>query len=178
MAYGLRVARGGDYHRIAQPAWADPLDTSCSLQAGGRWNEAGSFGALYLNDSVPLARLQANDKLAGLPYGMEDLDPSEQHDLVTVDVAELDMLNCITDEGLQAVGLPDSCPRAPGGDEVPWSECQPVGQAAYDDGQPGLAYRSAAIGAAHTDEELAVFDTHSAAVTETHRLTFDDWFWA
>lgn len=178
MAYGLRVARGGEYHRIALPGWSDALDAGHSLRTGGRWNPAGSFGALYLNDSVPLARLQVNHRLAGLPYGVEDLDPTEQHDLVTAAVSELEVLDCVTAEGLRAVGLPETYPRHPNGDAVQWRECQPVGEAAHGDGQPGLTCRSAATGAAHGDEELAVFDTHTAAVSETDRLSFDDWFWA
>jgi hypothetical protein len=177
-AYGRLVSRGGGYCRLVLPGWADALDSGYSLRAGGRWNAAASFGALYLNDSVALARLQASHRLARLPYGIEDLDPSEQHDLVSVEVAVLEVLDCVSDAGLQAVGLPDSYPRDPSGKPVPWRECQPVGQAAFDDGTPGLACRSAATGAADSDEELAVFATRSAAVTETARLSFEDWFWA
>ncbi len=176
MPYGQIVPRGGTHYRIALPHWGDALNTDYSKNAGGRWNEPGSFGALYLNDSVPLARLQANHKLAGLPYGAEDLDPFEQHDLVVVDMARRDVLDCVSDDGLQSVGLPDSYPRDAAGDEVSWSTCQPIGRAAYDDA-PGIACRSAATGAANADEELVVFDTHSDAVTQTDRLGFNEWYW-
>ena len=177
MAYGGSISRVGVHYRIALPHWADALDTGYSQAAGGRWNAAGSFGALYLNDSVPLARLQANHKLAGLPYGAEDLDPSAQHDLVVVGVPQLEVLDCATDSGLQSVGLPISYPDDGGGSEVPWSRCQPIGAAAYADEPAGIACRSAATGAAETDEELVVFDTHTGAITQSDRLGFDDWYW-
>ena len=38
------------------------------------------------------------------------------------------------------------------------TDCQPIGQAAFDDGRPGIACRAAATGASWTDEELGVFD--------------------
>jgi RES domain-containing protein len=177
MAYGETASRGGVRYRIALPQWADPLDTRYSQTTGGRWNAAGSFGALYLNDSVPLARLQANHKLAGLPYGPEDLDPTAQHDLVIVDVPELEVLDCATGSGLQSVGLPESYPDDGHGNAVPWRTCQPIGAAAYADEPAGIACRSAATGAARTDEELVVFDTHSGAIAQTDRIGFDNWYW-
>jgi hypothetical protein len=45
-------------------------------------------------------------KLRGQPYGVEDLDESEQHDLVSVQVPERDWLDCVSVPGLEAVGLP------------------------------------------------------------------------
>jgi hypothetical protein len=168
---------GGDYNRLAEPAWADPLDTSYSKRSGARWNAPGSFGVLHLNRGRPMARLQVDHKLAGQPYGVEDLDPDEQHDLVEVDVIELDLRDCITDAGLQGVGLPATYPVDGAGNEVPWSTCQPIGQPAYDDGLPGIACRSAATGAEPGDEELAVFDSHTRDVRQTGRLLFDDWYW-
>ena len=58
-----------------------------------------------------MARAQARHKLAGQPYGIEDLEESEQHDLVDVAVPAGDYLDCVTDAGLEAVGLPDGYPR-------------------------------------------------------------------
>ena len=57
---------------------------------------------------------------------------------------------------------------------MPWSACQPIGQATHDDGLPGIACRSAASA---KNEELAVFDTHSGEVREGERLTFAEWYW-
>ena len=172
MAYGRTARRGGAYNRLAEVAWADPLDISFARDRGGRWNEPGSYGALYLNRSVELARAQARHKLAGQPYGIEDLDESEQHDLVEVDVPRGDHLDCVTDAGLQAVGLPVTYPRAVG-----HAECRPVGAAARAAGRPGVACRSAAPGAPARDEELAVFDTAAAGVVMTGRRAFADWYW-
>ena len=166
---------GGDYNRLAEPGWADPLDTFFSKRGGGRWNPAGAFGALYLNPGRPGARLQVGRKLAGQPYGVEDLDPGEQHDLVDVEVPELDFRDCVTPAGLSAVRLPRTYPLDSSGSAVPWSTCQPVGQAAYDADLAGVACRSAATGARPDDEELAVFDTHAGEVRQTGRVGFGEW---
>jgi hypothetical protein len=57
-------------------------------------------------------------------------------------------------------------------------DCQPIGRAAFDDGWPGIASRSAAIGASPTDEELAVFDRGgNTGVRVTGRQAFAGWFW-
>jgi RES domain-containing protein len=176
---GPRTVRrgGGDYNRLADPGWADPLDTFFSKRRGGRWNPPGSFGALYLNRGRPVARLQVNHKLAGQPYGVEDLDAAEQHDLVDVEVAELEFRDCVTAAGLAGVRLPRTYPVDASGGAVPWSTCQPVGRAAYDDDLAGVACRSAATGARPDDEELAVFDTHAGDVRQTGRVGFGEWYW-
>ena len=106
VAYGLTARRGGAYNRLAEPAWADPLDVGFARERGGRWNAPGSYGTLYLNGSVAVARAQTRHKLAAQPYGIEDLDEAEQHDLVDVDVPVGDYLDCVTEAGLEAVGLP------------------------------------------------------------------------
>ena len=170
MAYGETARRGGAYNRLAEPAWADPLDISFARARGGRWNAAGSYGVLYLNGSVAVARAQARHKLAGQPFGIEDLEESEQHDLVGVAVPAGDFLDCVTDAGLEAVGLPATYPRAVG-----HADCRPVGAAARDSGRPGVACRSAAAPA--DGEELAVFDTAAPAVVMTGRRAFADWYY-
>jgi RES domain-containing protein len=176
VSYGQTVRRGGACNRLAEPSWVDPLDTSFSMQHGGRWNAPDSYGVLYLNATERMARLQVEHKLAGHPYGIEDLDPAEQHDLVDVEVQETDALDLVSDEGLQAVGLPVSYPLDADGQPVTHAECQPVGQAAYDEPLPAIACRSAATGAAPTDEELAVFDRDVGLVTQTGRRPFADWY--
>lgn len=178
MAYGRTIRRGGAYNRLAEPSWTDPLDTSYSKQHGGRWNPPGSFGVLYLNRDLHMARLQVQHKLRGQPYGVEDLGEDEQHDLVNVEVGERDWLDCVTMPGLEAVGLPATYPRHPNGRPVRHADCQPVGKAAFDDGRPGTACRSAAGGATPADEELAVFDRDAdTAVRMTGRQPFAEWFW-
>jgi hypothetical protein len=178
VAYGRTVRRGGSYNRLADPSWANPLDTSYSQQRGGRWNPPGSFGALYLNRDLRMARLQVLHKLSGHPYGVEDLDEAEQHDLVDVEVAEREWLDCVTAAGLEAVGLPLTYPRHRNGRPVRRATCQPIGRTAFDDGGPGIACRSAATGAPPTDEELGVFDRDpDTGVRMIGRLSFADWFW-
>jgi hypothetical protein len=178
VAYGRTIRRGGSYNRLAEPSWADPLDTSYSRQRGGRWNPPGSFGVLYLNRDLRLARLQVQHTLRGHPYGVEDLDESEQHDLVSVEVAERDWLDCVTVLGLEAVALPATYPRHRNGRPVRHVDCQPVGRAAFEDDRPGVACRSAATGTSPTDEELAVFDRDAdTSVGMSERQPFADWFW-
>jgi hypothetical protein len=178
VAYGRTIRRGGSYNRLAEPFWADPLDTSYSRERGGRWNRPGSFGVLYLNRDLRMARLQVQHKLRGHPYGVEDLDESEQHDLISVEVAERNWLDCVTVPGLEAVGLPPTYPRHRNGRPVRHADCQPIGQAAFDDGRPGIACRSAATGVSPTDEELGVFDRDvDASVQMTDRHPFAEWFW-
>lgn len=178
MAYGRTVRRGGSFNRLAEPSWANPLDTSYSRQRGGRWNPPGSFGALYLSGDLRVARLQVLHKLSGHPYGVEDLDENEQHDLVDVEVAQREWLDCVTVAGLESVGLPDTYPRHRNGRPVRHVTCRSVGQAAFADQRPGIACRSAATDALTTDEELGVFDREvDATVQMTGRHPFAEWFW-
>jgi hypothetical protein len=175
----LTVRRAGTFHRLAEPHWADPLDTSHSRRVGGRWNPPGEFGALYLNATVELARRQAEHKLAGHPYEIEDLEPVFQHDLVEVHVTETDALDLVSASGLAAVGLPRSYPADEHGGRVGHERCRPIGRAAYDEPLPALACRSAARGTANTDEELAIFDRSvSALATHVRRRPFASWFFA
>ena len=176
MAYGLTVRRGGASNRLAEPHWQDALDTSSSKQHGGRWNAPGSYGLLYLNATERVARLQVEHRLTGHPYDIEDLDPATQHHLVEVDVAETDALDLVSDDGLDAVGLPVTYPLDADGRPVRHAECHPLGQAAHDALLPAIACRSAATGAALTDEELAVFDHAAGIVTPTARRVFADWY--
>jgi RES domain-containing protein len=162
---------------LADPGWPNPLDVTFSERHGGRWNAPGSFGALYLSRTVRMARLQVAHKLAGQPYGVEDLDPAAQHDLVLVRVEPADWLDCCSDPGLAAVGLPPSYPTDEHGDRVTWETCQAVGARAHSSGRPGLACRSAAIGATSDDEELAVLDTSTDVVGQVAREAFADWYW-
>ncbi len=175
---GATTRRGGRYYRLADPDWPDPLDSSYSLTYGGRWNAPGAFPVLYLNDTVATARLQVLHKLADLPYGPEDLDPDEQHDLIGVDVPAHAYLDCVSDDGLTRVGLPTSYPRHANGRAIAHSTCQPIGQHAWDDRLPGIACRSAATGATKTTEELAFFDRpRRTRPTIQARASFADWWW-
>ena len=177
LSYGQTTSRSGTFNRLAESAWQDPLDTAFSKAKGGRWNAPGSYGVLYLNNGEPMARAQVAHKLAGQPFTIEDLDPDEQHDLVEVTVQEATVLDCVTDAGLAAVGLPGTYPKDAAGGEVPHTTCQPIGQAAYDDGQDGVACRSAAAGTTRGDEELALFDNAAERLVHmTAGRPFSDWY--
>jgi hypothetical protein len=175
VSYGLTVRRGGEYNRLADPGWQDPLDTSFARSMGGRWNPPGSFGVLYLNRDKHVARLQADHRLAGHPYGIEDLEPAEQHDLVVVDLPEADRLDCVSDIGLEAVGLPHSYPRMADGEPVGHDVCQQIGQRAHEARHTGIACRSAATGATSSDEELALFEGLTALEVKDRR-PFAAWY--
>lgn len=132
---------------------------------------------MYLNDGIATARLQVMHKLAGLPYGPEDLDPDSQHDLVGVAVAPDDHLDCVSDGGLMAAGLPSTYPRHRNGRPVTHATCRRVGREAFADRMPGVACRSAAVGAQRNNEELAIYEHASSAPTITGRVAFADWWW-
>lgn len=173
------IERSGQYNRLAEPGRTDPLDSGYSQASGGRWNPPGSFPVLYLNDTIATARLQVLHKLRGLPYGPEDLNPDQQHDLVAVQVPRASYLDCVTDQGLVAVELPPTYPRHRNGRPVTHATCQPVGQQAHDDGLPGIACRSAATGATPINEELAFFDRSRRRWPRLIRRTpFERWWWA
>ena len=110
---------------------------------------------------------------------MEDLDAAELHHRVELEFAEQARLDCVGDGGLKAVGLPASYPFHPDSRPVEHPDCQPIGQAMFDDGLPGVACRSAPRGATTAAEELAMFArTGGPEVTMTGRRPFADWFWA
>ncbi len=46
----------GTYLRVADPGWADPLDSSFAQRLGGRWNAPDAHATLYLNADPGLVR--------------------------------------------------------------------------------------------------------------------------
>lgn len=170
------LRRGGHYYRVASPDWDDPLDGVAAMPKGARWHAPGAFPVVYLNATRELARLFVLHRLRGFPYGPEDLDPDAAPVLVTADIAEDDFVDVVSEGGCVAAGLPATYPFHPDGRPVTAEECRPVGQAAWDGGEPGIACRSASTGARLSDEELAWFqrETRLTAVTIER---FPDWYW-
>ena len=82
----------------------------------------------------------------------------------------------ITDAGCASAGLPATYPKDAARATIPHAICQPIGKAAYDDGEPGIACRSAAPGTARTDEELALFSRARKRLRAAERWAFDDWY--
>lgn len=170
------VDRGGPVFRVADPAWQEPLDATFAGRTGGRWNPPASFGVLYLNGSVSVARANVEHLYVGLPYGPEDLDSATAPMLLHLDVRVESYADAVTDTGLARLGLPTSYPRDAAGQLVEHGICQSIGQAAYDDAEPGVACRSAAPGA--SGEELAWFALPlRARPTLAQTRSFDEWFW-
>ncbi len=131
------VEQGGRFNRVADPAWADPLDPSYAQRTGGRWNPPQSFGVVYLCADVATARANVARLYVGYPYGPEDLDPDRAPQLVEVDLANEPYVDAVSAAGLRALELPASYPTDADGTTVPHAVCQPIGQRLYDDGELG-----------------------------------------
>ncbi|HEY1466234.1 MAG TPA: RES domain-containing protein, partial [Acidimicrobiales bacterium] len=54
----LRIPDDHTWLRVADTTWSDPLDPSWAATFGGRWNAAGSFPVLYVNEDLATARAQ------------------------------------------------------------------------------------------------------------------------
>jgi len=160
---------------VADPDWHDPLDGLPGVARGGRWNEPGSFPVVYLNQTRSLARKFVAHKLDDQPYAPEDLDPATGPMLVTADLENEDHVDVVTDEGCVTAGLPYSYPRDDAGETIPHEVCRPIGQAAWDTGEPGIASRSASKAAATTDEELAWFQRADTLIAVDEE-PFSSWF--
>ncbi|MFB3739416.1 MAG: RES domain-containing protein [Candidatus Velamenicoccus archaeovorus] len=168
------VRRAGPYLRVADPDWVDPLDGSYAAALGGRWNPPGSFPVVYLCATVEVAQAYALRKLEGLPYGLLDLRPHRRPELVTTEVPASRPVDVVTEEGCRAAGLPSTYPRDGRGRPVPWSRCRPVGSAAWEQGEPGIACRTAVP--VERGEELAWFPDHGGPLPLLGRRAFEDWF--
>jgi RES domain len=171
------VERGGTYVRVADPAWRNALDGSHAMRSGGRWNPSGSFPVVYLCGSVEVARAIVYARLVDQPYGPEDLDPGAAPVLISTRVATGRYADLLSPRGLDSAGLPRSYPRDGRGRRIGWSRCQPVGVAAFEDGHPGIACRSAAPTAPADSEELAWFQRGRRRLRVASRRRFDEWFW-
>jgi len=171
------VDQGGRFNRVADPAWADPLDPSYAQRAGGRWNPPQSFGVTYLCADEATARANVARLYVGLPYGPEDLDPDRAPQLVEFDLPREPYVDAVSEAGLRALELPARYPLDEDGTEVPRERCQPIGRRAFDAGELGIASRSAAPGVGR-GRELAWFaQPGRPSLTVLSRQPFESWFW-
>jgi hypothetical protein len=161
--------------RIADPDWRNPLSPEYALKRGGRWNSPGSFGVVYLNASLEVARAQVRHKLEPRGIRPEDLEPDRGPVLVHTHIPEGRYVDAVNDAGLAALGLPVTYPRDDRGEPIPHAHCQPIGQRAWDAGERGIVCRSAAETAPPAGEELAFFARQRLARQKTER--FADWYW-
>lgn len=173
------LAEGHLWLRVADPAWADPLDPVFEQRSGQRWNPPDSFPALYLNEDVVTARINLRLFLTGLPYGPEDLRDDAGPVLVGCALPRgQEVADVHAPAGVAAVGLPPSDPLGSDGSLVAHDVCQPIGRLAKDHGLRGVRCRSAQspFGAGR---ELAWFTaTVRSLAPLINRATFNEWFWA
>lgn len=161
--------------RVADPRWRRPLAAGHSRRSGGRWNPPESFGVIYLNASLEVARAQVRHKLEPRGIRPEDLSPERGPVLVLTEVPEQSYVDAVTDRGLQSLGLPPTYPLDSRGKEVSHAVCQPIGRSARDGKQPGIACRSAAAQPS-PGEELAYFP--GPMLTVSRRQAWTEWFWS
>lgn len=164
----------GRHFRVADPAWRRPLEGHHSQRHGGRWNEEGSFPVVYLFTAVDVARSFVLYKHRDLPYSVLDMVPDRQPVLVGTDVPDGRHVDIVSDRGCVAAGLPASYPREADGMDIPWARCQPIGQAAWDQGEPGIACRSATARVGDIGHELAWFE-RDQRLRSADRQRFDEW---
>lgn len=162
--------------RVADSSWDDPLDPTYAQTHGGRWNPPASFPTLYLNEDLPTARAQVTALLRGSPVDADDLD--DGFDLVVATLPRSqEVADALSDEGLDALGLPDTYPRYRNGRPVRHDVCQPIGDKVHEAGLRGVHARSAATedGSGH---ELAWFPARpSSRATLVERLSYRDWWY-
>jgi hypothetical protein len=169
---------GHSWQRIADAAWADPLDPGFAERKGGRWNRPGSFPVLYLNEDVHTARVNLIAFLTNRPYEPEDLRDDTGPVLIA---ARLPRKQSVADihstEGLAAVGLPKSYPLDSEGQVVSHSVCQPIGEEVKAEGLRGVLCISANAPEG-AGRELAWFPaTARSHAVQVARVGYGDWFW-
>ena len=170
------VPRSGRYLRVADPSWLRPLDPRYAREHGGRWNAPGSFPVVYLFQALDVARSFVLARFEGHPYDAFDLVPEAGPDLVETDVPEDRFVDVVTDEGCRAAGLPVTFPWDDDGALVPHQRCRPIGQRAWNGGEPGIACRSATARPNDTGEELAWFAHGPKGLRTRRRRAFADWW--
>lgn len=175
------VRRSGLYFRVCDPEWADCTDTSFSKAVGGRWNEPGRFGVLYLCRDLLVAAANARKNFEGEIHSLYDLKSEFRPVLMEFSFGRSPgrrFVDAVSSAGLTQLGLPATYPLTTGGATVPRSRCRPVGASAYDAGEGGIACRSAAEAAKGTwvGEELALFDFASGQAAPGKRRAFADWY--
>ena len=162
--------------RIADPAWADPLDPGFAQRRGGRWNPPGSFPVLYLNEDTVTARLNLRGFIARWPYEPEDLRDDRGPTLVGCVLPRRQIVcDAHSPAGVRAAGLPAAYPLDQGGAPVPHARCQPIGVRARAAGLRRVRARSARSrdGAGR---ELAWFPASARSVARRARtLAFTEW---
>jgi len=175
------VRRSGLYYRVCDPDWKDCTDTSFSKVSGGRWNEAGRFGVLYLCRDLIVAAANARKNFEGEIHSLYDLKPEFRPVAMEFSLGRSPghrFVDAVSQAGLAELGLPPTYPVAENGALVPRNRCRPIGFATYEAGEAGIGCRSAAEPAegGWVGEELALFDRASGFAAAGKRHRFADWY--
>lgn len=170
----VNVPNGHTWCRLADPAWADPLDATHAANHGGRWTPRGGPPTLYLNADGATARANVVRFLADAPFAPEDLNETNGYQLVDVGLPDDQRaLDAVSDDGLTDIGLPTTYPLDAAGAEIGHATCQPIGAKAHADGLDGVSDRSAS----RVGRELAWWPRGRRATTGAAR-PFSDWYYA
>lgn len=171
-----KLPDGHHWLRVADSDWVDPLDPTFAAEHGGRWNPAGSFPTLYLNEDLDTARAQIVDLLAGSPIRPDDLDSGFDLVVATLPRSQ-DVADALSEHGLRSLGLPESYPKHANGRPVRHDVCQEVGEAVHRAGLRGVHARSAATPDG-SGRELAWFPARpSSRASMLERLSFREWWY-
>jgi hypothetical protein len=164
-AITVRLPDGRVWLRVADPAWADPLDPAFAAERGGRWNPPGSHPTLYLNADVVTARAQIERMLAGSPVRIDDLD-DDAYVLVAATLPRSQTCaDATTDAGLRSLGLPARYPFDAGGRALPPESGHAAGLRVRAEGLRGVWCRSAATPGG-AGRELAWFPAGSRSIAK------------
>jgi hypothetical protein len=131
---------------------------------------------VYLFGALDVARSFVLRRFDGHPYSAFDLRPEAGPDLVETDVPEDRFVDVVSDDGCRAAGLPVTYPNEEDGSPIPHERCHPIGAAAWERGEPGIACRSATARPNDTGEELAWFARGPRGLRTRRRIPFAEWF--
>ena len=102
-----------------------------------------SWPTLYLNRNVEAARAQITRLLRGTPLTADDL-ADDVFDLVSAVLPQAQVIDCVSDEGLAAAGLPSTYPVDESGHVTDPGVCQRTATSARESHWEGVESRSAA----------------------------------
>lgn len=171
------VAFSGILYRAIPHGSQQPLASSQSLIAGGRWNRPGSFPVLYTGSSVDVVKsfVEWHALYYGLP--LRTRPTNELPDLVVLSI-DANVADAVTDEGLTHHGLPATYPIGyPPQDHIATRQ---VGHAIFNSGFAGVAARSATLtswaGSIASWADVAIFTTQAPEPMLLDRFRYEHWY--
>lgn len=166
-----------EWLRLADRAWADPLDPAYAPVTGARWTPVEGPPTLYFNADVATARANVRRLCEGYSMMPEDLDDDNGYLLVAARLpVPARVADAHTEAGLVALGLPRTYPLGTDGEPVGHDVCQPIGLRIFDDGLEGVHCRSAATPDG-SGRELGWFPPPGARARRRAIHRFGDWYY-